>query len=145
MNDQQAKNAIDSLIKKARVHLYKPIQIAEILYRDRVSQDVDLASLETYRNRSKKWRDEVCFRFLGRASTSSAKFQDNIFEDNAIPPSVLAHLGEINKAKNGIVEAYIYRLFHNRMSQMSSGLDYCIQHNEETFQLGVVSPKPRKL
>lgn len=135
MNDNQAKNAIDSLIKKARVHLYKPIQIAEILYRDRIHNDIDLASLETYRNRSKRWRDEVCVRFLGRASTSSAKFQDNIFENNAIPPEVLTHLGEINKANNGIVEAYIYRQFHKRMSQMSSGLDYCVQHDAKTFQL----------
>lgn len=135
MNDQQAKDAIDSLIKKARVHLYKPIQIAEILYRDRTEGDIDLASLETYRTRSKRWRDDVCIRFLGRASTSSAKFQDNIFEGNAIPPEVLSHLGAINRANNGIVEAYIYRRFQERMSQMSSGLDYCKQHDEKTFSL----------
>ena len=32
MNLKQAREALDSLIKKARVHLYKPIQIAEILH-----------------------------------------------------------------------------------------------------------------
>jgi len=135
MNDQQAKEAIDSLIKKARVHLYKPIQIAEILYRDRVVGDIDLEQLETYRKVSKRWRDEICNRFLDRTSTSSAKYQDDIFSENAIPPTVLKHLGEINKANNGIVEAYIYRLFHKRMSQMSSGLGYCVQHDKSTFQL----------
>lgn len=135
MNDQTAKAAIDSLIKKARVHLYKPIQIAEILYRDRVNGDITLNQIDTYRNASKRWRDGICFRFLGRASTSSQKFQDNLFEDNAIPPSVLSHLGQINREKNGIVEAYIYRRFHERMSQMSSGLDYCIQHDVSTFSL----------
>ncbi|MGY0408589.1 MAG: HaeII family restriction endonuclease, partial [Polaribacter sp.] len=35
----EAKASIDNIIKKARVHLYKPIQIAEILHRDRVEQD----------------------------------------------------------------------------------------------------------
>ncbi len=34
MNNQNAKESLDTIIKKARVHLYKPIQIAEILYRD---------------------------------------------------------------------------------------------------------------
>lgn len=29
---KEAKEALDTLIKKSRVHLYKPIQIAEILY-----------------------------------------------------------------------------------------------------------------
>lgn len=135
MNDQQAKNAIDSLIKKARVHLYKPLQIAEILYRDRTKKDISLPDMETYRNTSKRWRDEVCIRFLGRASTSSARFQDDLFNENAIPPKVLSHLGEINREKNGIVEAYIYRRFHERMSQMSSGLNYCKQHDEKTFSL----------
>jgi HaeII restriction endonuclease len=135
MNDQLAKNAIDSLIKKARVHLYKPIQIAEILYRDRVAGDIDLANLTTYRNASKRWRDEVCIRFLGRASTSSARFQDDLFNENAIPSNVLSHLGEINRANNGIVEAYIYRRFQGRMAQMSTGLEHCIKHDEKTFTL----------
>ena len=51
----QAKESLDTIIKKARVHLYKPIQIAEILYRDRVEGDIDLSKLETYRTKSRKW------------------------------------------------------------------------------------------
>ena len=39
-NRVQAKAALDAVIKKSRVHLYKPIQIAEILYRDRVFQEL---------------------------------------------------------------------------------------------------------
>ena len=69
MNIKEAKQALDKVIAKARVHLYKPIQVAEILYRDRTEQDIDLANLETYRNASKKWRDIVCVQFLGRTST----------------------------------------------------------------------------
>ena len=53
------KKAIDSIIKKSRVHFYKPIQIAEILNRHRLQRGVDLLDLETYRNVSKRWRDEV--------------------------------------------------------------------------------------
>ncbi|HHF1236178.1 TPA: HaeII family restriction endonuclease, partial [Haemophilus influenzae] len=80
MNDiQVAKESLDKIIKKARVHLYKPIQIAEILYQDRVNKNINLLDKETYRNISKKWRDVICIRFLGRVSTSSAKYQDDLF------------------------------------------------------------------
>lgn len=135
MNIKEAKQALDKVIDKARVHLYKPIQIAEILYRDRVEKDIKLSELETYRNISKKWRDIICLQFLGRTSTSSARYQDDIFNKNAIPPSVLVALGKENNAKNGIVEAYIYQKFLQRFSQMSSGLGYCTTHDKTTFQL----------
>jgi hypothetical protein len=81
MNIVEAKQAIDKVIAKARVHLYKPIQIAEILHRDRTQTDIvlELDNLETYRNVSKKWRDTICNQFLGRSSTSSARYQDDIF------------------------------------------------------------------
>ena len=49
MNNQTAKDHLDTVIKKARVHFYKPIQIAEILWRDRIEGDIDLGNLETYR------------------------------------------------------------------------------------------------
>ena len=49
MNNRDAKGALDKLISKSRVHLYKPIQIAEILYRDRIHQDIQLEKLSTYR------------------------------------------------------------------------------------------------
>ena len=65
-----AKQALDSLIKKARVHLYKPIQIAEILHRDRTIGDIDALNKETYRNKSKTWRDVVCNRRHRCAATS---------------------------------------------------------------------------
>ena len=44
---EEAKNALDTVIRKSRVHLYKPIQIAEILYRDRVFKDINTSDLET--------------------------------------------------------------------------------------------------
>lgn len=131
----EAKQAIDKIISKARVHLYKPIQIAEILHRDRIEKDIVLTNLETYRNVSKRWRDIICNQFLGRSSTSSARYQDDVFNENAIPPQVLAILGEENRQKNGIVEAYIYNRFSERFTQMSSGLGYCTLHDKSNFQL----------
>ena len=62
----KAKEALDTLIRKSRVHLYKPIQIGEILYHSRVYNDVDLDDLESYRKTSKHWRDEVTKVLLGR-------------------------------------------------------------------------------
>ncbi|MGI9055699.1 MAG: HaeII family restriction endonuclease [Pyrinomonadaceae bacterium] len=135
MNISEAKRAIDKIIAKARIHLYKPIQIAEILYRDRTERDINLSELETYRNASKRWRDAICLKFLGRTSTSSARYQDDVFNENAIPPSILEILGEENRAKNGVVEAYIYRKFAERFSQMSTGNEYCSLHDKTNFKL----------
>lgn len=131
----EAKQALDKIISKGRIHLYKPIQIAEILYRDRIYGDIDLSDLNTYRNASKRWRDVVCLRFLGRTSTSSARYQNDVFNENAIPPSVLEILGAENKKNNGGVEKYIYDRFEQRFSQMSSGLNYCNTHDRNSFQV----------
>ena len=133
----EAKQALDKVIAKSRVHLYKPIQIAEILYQDRTNKNIvlELDNLETYRNVSKKWRDIICNQFLGRSSTSSARYQDDIFNENAIPPQILDILGQENRDKNGIVEAYVYKRFSNRFTQLSSGLDYCNTHDRHNFEL----------
>ncbi len=135
-NLDKAKKALDSIIKKSRVHLYKPIQIAEILYKNRTSNEVDdLGDLETYRNASKKWRDIICMQFLGRICTSSAKFQDNLFEENAMPPFLLKELGNENKKENGIVEAYIYKAFEDRHLQLEKALNYCLNSTKEDFEV----------
>ncbi len=132
-----AKSALDSVINKSRVHLYKPIQIAEILFNERSNPDlnISLIDLETYRTKSKKWRDIVCMQFLGRVSTSSAKFQDNLFEDNAIPPNLLSVLGIENNEKDGIVEAYIYSKFEQKHMQLENALNYCLNSTKESFDL----------
>lgn len=134
-NRVQAKAALDAVIKKSRVHLYKPIQIAEILYRDRVFQDIDLLELEDYRTKSKRWRDDVCQVLLGRVCTSSAKFQDDLFNETAIPPVLINELGKENRRTNGGVEAYIYSRFTNKHGQLASALDYCLNSTKETFSV----------
>ena len=135
MDNRTAKNQLDTLIRKSRVHFYKPIQVAEILHRDRIERDIDLDDLESYRTPSRQWRDKISLRFVGRASTSSSRFQDNLFDANATPPSVLGRLGEINRRNNGAIEAYIYSAFRERLSQMSSGLSLVLQSDITSFRL----------
>lgn len=131
----EAKNALDTVIKKSRVHLYKPIQIAEILYRVRTVGDINPLELEDYRTKSKKWRDEICKPLLGRVCTSSARFQDDLFNDNAIPPVFLNELSKENLRTGGAVEAYIYRQFTNKHDQLSDALLYCLDASKENFDV----------
>lgn len=132
-----AKNALDLIIKKARVHLYKPIQIAEVLYRDRVFKDINLLDKETYRVQSRKWRDDVSKELLGSICSSSVKFQDNIFDENAMPPKILAILGQENKRLAGGIEAYIYKKFNERRFQLSEALEYCLKSDKNSFNVKV--------
>ena len=131
----EAKNALDTVIKKSRVHLYKPIQIAEILYHIRTVGNIVPLNLEEYRTKSKKWRDDVCLPLLGRVCTSSARFQDDLFNDNAVPPTMLAELNKENLRTSGAVEAYIYRRFINKHNQLSDALLYCYDSTKETFDV----------
>jgi len=135
LKDQEAKDALNKIIDKARVHLYKPIQIAEILYKDRTSNDIDLNNLESYRTKSRAWREVICIQFLGRTSTSSARYQDDLFNENAVPPDAIKVLARINKDRNGIVEEYIYSKFKQRFLQLSTGIDYCVSHDKTNFML----------
>lgn len=130
-----AKFALDELIRKSRVHLYKPIQIAEILYKHRIEGNINLLELEEYRSKSKKWRDDISIQLLGRKCTSSAKFQDNLFEDNAIPPRILAVLGQENVRTGGAVESYIYAQFTNKHAQLANALEYCFSATPNSFNV----------
>lgn len=131
----EAKNALDLIIKKSRVHLYKPIQIAEILHHDRLYNDVNLLDLDTYRTQSKKWRDTMCIALVGRTSTSSAKYQDDVFD--AMPPELLNELGKENRRTGGAVESYIYKKFAGKHQQLRDALDYCRRSRTDDFSLKV--------
>lgn len=134
-NNNLSKKALDLVIRKSRVHLYKPIQIAEILYHNRIERGLNLKDLQSYRNISKRWRDEVSLLLVGRRSTSSQKYQDNVFEANAMPPELLAKLGAINKKGKGVVEAYIYKALEARLSSVREVEDYIRKSTPDTFDL----------
>lgn len=134
-NELEAKKALDTVIKKSRVHFYKPIQIAEILYRHRTGDGIDLADLETYRNISKRWRDEITVRLVGRRSTSSQKYQDNVFEENAMPPRLLVELGNLNNKGKGFVEAFVYRSLQARLACVYEVEQYVRNATPDSFDL----------
>lgn len=136
MDKTQAKQKLDSFLSKQRVLWYKPIQIAEILYKKRTEpESLDILDLETYRTQSKRWRDIISRELLGRVSTSSAKFQDDVFNDNAIPPTLLNVLSDENIRTQGAVEAYIYSMFNGRLSQLSSALAYANAASKQNFDV----------
>ena len=132
---KEAKKALDTVIAKSRVHLYKPIQVAEILYRARVYGDIDPLQLEDYRTKSKRWRDDICIPLLGRKCTSSARFQDDLFNENAVPPIMINELSKENIRTGGAVEAYIYRRFTNKHDQLADALAYCLDATKESFDV----------
>lgn len=136
----QASKAIEQLekvIKKSRVHFYKPIQIAEVLYRDRESliDGLDLMALDTYRTASRKWRDEKSIKIVGRISTSSARYQDDVWNKNAVPPEAMLALSEINKKHSGLIEAYIYSKIEEKHSTLKDIFNYVNSATPESFQL----------
>jgi hypothetical protein len=132
----QAKRVLDALIAKQRVHMYKPTQVAEILYRTRQGEltiEQVESDLEAYRNPSKRWRDSVTRLLLDQVSTSSQKYQDNLFDSNAMPPSTLVVLVQANIG--GVVERYIYQKFiekQRRILMLGKLLD---EATVETFRL----------
>ena len=133
---RKAKNALDKIIKKTRIHFYKPTQIAEILYYHRLEKaDFNINELENYRNASKHWRDSISMRLVGRVSTSSQKYQDNLFESNAMPPLLLNRLAKENKKHNGIVENYIYHRFRERLGDVIDAYAYLQNSSTRSFSL----------
>jgi hypothetical protein len=123
MKETASKTRLDSLIAKGRVDLYKPIQIAEVLHKHRIlpeHEQFDLNDVESFRNRSRVWRDEVTLRLLSKRSTSSARYQDDIWNASAMPPNLLIPLDRFNQKSGGVVEAYIYQRFAARQGLVSS-------------------------
>ncbi|MBU1260151.1 MAG: HaeII family restriction endonuclease [Planctomycetes bacterium] len=124
LNLQQAKARLDKLISKGRVHLYKPIQIAEILYRNRVHKDIDLSQIDTYRRHSTRWRNAVCPRLVGKVPVLNSRYEDQMFDHGMMSPDILVLLGKENKdgAFPGIVESYIYNKVKERLSPLTNML-----------------------
>ncbi len=133
---EDAKNRLDRIISIGRVDLYKPIQIAEVLYHSRIGDvKIDINALETYRSQSKHWRDIVCQQLLGKVSTSNSRYQDNIWEDNAMTPELLAILDRENKQSNGTIEKYIYLRFQERQHAVSSIITAIDEATSEKFNV----------
>lgn len=135
ITSSDAKTRLDSLIDKARVDFYKPIQIAEVLYRSRTVGDIDTANLSTYQNPSIHWRDAVTLRLANKKSTSSARYQHDVWNGNAMPADILATLDAENKRTNGAVERYVYVRYAQRQDTVASMVSLISNVTPESFHL----------
>lgn len=108
MNITDAKVKLDRVIQLSRVEMYKPIQIAETLREINLNKKLDPLKLETYRNVSKELRNKITKQLIGKVSTSSMRFQDDLWNESALPPSALAILSNQNR-QSSKVEEYIYQ------------------------------------
>lgn len=131
----EAKNRLDEIIAKARIDLYKPIHIAEVLYRHRTKRDINVSELSTFQNPSLKWRDEVTIRLMGKKSTSSARYQHDVWNSTAMPPELLALLAQENSKTRGAVECYIYNKYVQRQSSVGALVSLVNQATPDRFDL----------
>lgn len=135
----EAKERLEHIITIARVQWYKPIQIAEVLYKSRMNTPgIDTSQLETYRIRSRRWRDEICSQFLQKkkaGSTSSSRYQDNVWEANAMTPELLAILDQENKRTSGAVEKYIYLRFQSTQEAVAGIITIVATAQPDTFDV----------
>lgn len=131
--ENEAKGYLDKIINKGRIHLYKPIQIAEVLYKDRL-EGIDFDNTKSFDNPSKQWRDAISRFLVKNTCSSSASYQKALFSSE-MPIEQLKVLAAINRKTRGGVEAYIYRLFENRFNNMVEALNYCSRHNKSNFQI----------
>jgi|CXWL01.1.fsa_nt_gi type II restriction enzyme len=138
---KDAKDRLDSLIGKARVDMYKPIQIAEVLRQSRLKGEIDINELDSFRNPSLRWRDEVTRRLLGKVSTSSARYQHDVWNETAMPLSLLKVLDQENKRTEGDVERYIYLRFNERQETVSGMIAFIEQATSKTFSLDALLDK----
>jgi type II restriction enzyme len=107
-DETEAKRRLDALINKARADLYKPMAMAEILHRHRNGDLDSLEDKELYRRRSYSWMLEALRQVADKTTQLNSRYWDQTFDEEVIPPRVLAMLGEMNRKHDGIVEVYIY-------------------------------------
>ena len=133
---EEAKIRLDSIIDKARVDLYKPIQIAEVLHQARLNPHLlNINDKSSYQNTSLKWRDLVTHQLLGKICTSSARFQHDLWNETAMPSEYLSILDIENRQCFGIVEAYIYARFQQRQGTVTNIISYITHTAPNQFSL----------
>lgn len=131
-----AKQQLDLVIKKSRVDMYKPIQIAEVLFHSRIEEPgLEINNKETFRIKSLRWRNDVSEQLLGKSSTSSSRFQDDIWNENAMPPRLLDTLDQENKLTSGAVEKYIYLKFQQKQKTVAGIIVLLEAATPQTFKL----------
>jgi hypothetical protein len=116
MNFDLALQQLDRVIALSRVEMYKPIQIAEILREYTKNKSFSPASLETYRSLSRDLRNKVTLELIGKVSTSSMRYQDDVWNPSALPPAAVTTLANFNCHHE--VDEYIYQHVYAKSLQM---------------------------
>ncbi|MDQ3387115.1 MAG: HaeII family restriction endonuclease [Actinomycetota bacterium] len=132
---EKAKNRLDRIIDKARVDLYKPVQVAEVLRKSREDESLNISDLDSYRNPSVKWRDTVTMKLTGKRSSSSARYQHDLWNDTAMPPTILEVLDRENKDTGGAVERYVYMRYQERQGMVTRAIVSVEKATAQDFQL----------
>src|SRR3989344_4676431 len=114
----RAKHRIGDLFERSSFYSFWLIRIAETLHRHRIDGDFDLSHRDDFESESKEWSDTISRKFFGYLPTDKQINTWHLFEANAMPPELLAKLGEINKKSKGVVEAYIYKALEARLSSV---------------------------
>ncbi len=117
MKISEAKAKLDRVIKLSRIEMYKPIQIAELLREFKNNPSLNPLDLESYRNVSKDLRNKATLQLFGKISTSSMRFQDDLWSQSAVPPAALESLSKAN-FNSSMVEEYIYQHVYSKNSRL---------------------------
>ena len=111
-----AVQQLDKVIALSRVEMYKPIQIAETLREFTLNRSFTPTSLEAFRSLSRDLRNKVTLELIGKVSTSSMRYQDDVWNASALPPAALSTLASSNCHHE--VEEYIYQHVYAKSLQM---------------------------
>jgi type II restriction enzyme len=103
----ESKQRLDKLIGKSRADLYKPIAVAEILFRNR-TEWLPLDNLDSYRRRSYEWMWDVIWKLHRKTTQLNSRYWDQLFDDAVLPSKQIQELAQFNAEHNGLVEVYIY-------------------------------------
>lgn len=131
----EAIDRLDKLIGKARADLYKPIAVAEILFRNRVEGGLNLLNKEDYRRHSYKWMLSIISILHNKTTQLNSRYWDQTFDDSIMPPRILEILGQANRCIPGVVECYIYWHLKSKFSGLAAIKDELYKATPETFDL----------
>lgn len=137
-----AKLRLDKLIRKTRDVFYKPIAVAEILFRHR-TEGLDLTRLDNYRRASDRWSKDIARRLWGFATTSNSRYWDQMFDASHMPPDVLTALGDLNTRARarGMVETYVYAHLNDKLQGLRTILDWLRKQSPHSFSLSELITK----
>jgi type II restriction enzyme len=111
----EAKQRLDKLIKKSRADLYKPIAVAEILFRHRLER-LNIENLDSYRRRSYEWMQDIIWKLHRKTTQLNSRYWDQLFDEAVLPPNQIQELARFNTEHNGLVEVYIYAHVQSKYS-----------------------------